>query len=135
MADVGNLLARLMLTVLFFVSAWGKIANVAGVAKVLAVRGVPLPVATGYLFALLELAGALMVVTGYRVRLGAVLLLLLTAGTILVSHNFWDMDGLDSVRNQTQALKNLAIMGGLLMVAVAGAGRFAWRPKGWPKRK
>jgi putative oxidoreductase len=92
-------------------------------------RGVPLPVVAGYLFALLELAAALMVLTGYRIRLGAIILLLLTAGTILISHNFWDMEGLESVRNQTQALKNLAIMGGLLMVAVAGAGRFAWRPK------
>jgi putative oxidoreductase len=125
MSDLFAALARLLLTALFFVSAAGKFINVDGVTNTLAARGIPQPMLSGYLFAALEMIGALSVLFGYKARWGAVLLLLLTAGTILISHNFWDMEGLDRVRNQTQALKNLAIMGGLLLLAARGPGRFA----------
>jgi putative oxidoreductase len=125
MADFTALCARACLTALFFVSAMGKFMNVAGVANVLSARGVPFPVVFGYGFAALELAGALMVLIGYRARVGAWLLFLLTLGTIIVVHHFWDMQGAARASNQTHALKNLAIMGGLLMVAIAGPGRFS----------
>ena len=46
-------------------------------------------------------------------------------GTIVLSHAFWGMDGAARAMNQTQALKNLAIMGGLLMLAVVGPGRYS----------
>jgi len=129
MPDLFAALARLLLTGLFFVSAAGKFISIGGVTATLAARGIPLPMLSGYLFAALELIGALSVLLGYKARWGAVILLLLTAGTILISHNFWDMDGLDRVRNQTQALKNLAIMGGLLLLAARGPGRWAVRAR------
>lgn len=125
MPDFAALCARIFLTALFFVSAIGKFTSIAGVANVLAARGVPFPVVFGYCFAVLEIVGALMVLTGYRARTGAWLLFLLTLGTIVIVHHFWDMQGAARIGNQTQALKNLAIMGGLLMVAIAGPGRFA----------
>jgi putative oxidoreductase len=125
MADFTALCARVCLTALFFVSATGKFMSIAGVATALSARGVPFPVVFGYGFAVLELVGALMVLTGYRARVGAWLLFLLTLGTIVVVHHFWDMQGAARAANQTHALKNLAIMGGLLMVAIAGPGRFS----------
>jgi putative oxidoreductase len=125
MPDLFAVFARLLLTGLFFVSAAGKFINVDGVTNTFSARGIPQPMLSGYLFAAIELIGALSVLLGYRARWGAGVLLLLTAATILISHNFWDMEGLERIRSQTHALKNLAIMGGLLLLAARGPGRFA----------
>jgi putative oxidoreductase len=130
MSDFAYLLARAMLSVLFIISGYGKFMAVNGIANTLAARGFPQPTAFGYAVAALELAGGVLILVGFRARTAALVLLLFTAGTIAISHNFWDMDGLDRVRNQVQALKNLAIMGGLLLLAAGGPGRFAITQRG-----
>jgi putative oxidoreductase len=125
MSDFAYALARTMLAVVFIVSGVAKFMNVTGTADTLAAHGFLFPTVFGYATAALEVAGGCCVMIGYRARWAALVLLVFTAGTVAVSHHFWDMEGLERVRNQTQALKNLAIMGGLLLIAVGGAGRFS----------
>ena len=55
----------------------------------------------------------------------AIALLLFTACTIIFAHPFWTMEGAARAANQVQALKNLAIMGGLLIFAAMGSGRYS----------
>jgi putative oxidoreductase len=43
-----------------------------------------------------------------------------TAGTIFFVHNFWDMTGDAYEQNMIQALKNLSIIGGLLLIVAVG---------------
>src|SRR5216684_5105082 len=71
-----------------------------------------------------SLAG-ISVLIGFKTRWGAIALLLFTACTIIFAHNFWTMEGAARAANQVQALKNLAIMGGLLAFAVVGSGRYS----------
>jgi putative oxidoreductase len=125
MTDFAYALARAMLAAVFIVSGIAKFINVTGTADTLSAHGFPLPTVFGYATAALELAGGFCILAGYRARWAALVLLVFTAGTIAVSHHFWDMEGLERVRNQTQALKNLAIMGGLLLIAAGGPGRFS----------
>lgn len=125
MSNFAYALARAMLALVFIVAGIGKFINVTGIADILAARGLPQPVAFGYGVAALEAFGGLSVLIGYKARWSALVLLVLTAGTVAILHNFWDMEGLERVRNQTQALKSLAIMGGLLLIAVGGPGRFS----------
>jgi putative oxidoreductase len=40
-----------------------------------------------------------------------------------LGHPFWTMEGAARALNQTQFFKNIAIMGGLLLLASAGPGR------------
>jgi putative oxidoreductase len=40
-------------------------------------------------------------------------------------HNFWAAQGMAAGGMQTQFLKNLGIMGGLLMIAAHGAGKWS----------
>src|SRR6185437_16602754 len=40
-------------------------------------------------------------------------------------HNFWAFQGMTAGGMQTQFLKNVGIMGGLLMIAACGAGRWS----------
>lgn len=70
---------------------------------------------------LFELLGGLMVLFGYREKLGATLLLLSLIPVTLLFHSFWFFEGPTRELQLTMFLKNLAILGGLLIVAIHGA--------------
>jgi putative oxidoreductase len=112
-----DLAARLFLATLFIVAGWGKIGNYEGVAGYMASMGVP-----GFLLPLviaLELVGGIAIAVGYRTRLVAFLL----AGFCLLSGLIFHSP-LDPAE-QTQFMKNLAIAGGFLLLAMHGAGRLS----------
>ena len=106
-----NRIARLLLCLVFVHSLVGKITGFAGPAAAIAAKGLPLaPVLLLAAIALMA-AGSALVISGWRPRLGAVLLLLFLVPTSLLFHG--DLaDGAERI----QLLKNLAIVGGLLLV-------------------
>jgi putative oxidoreductase len=125
---------RIFLSLVFIVAGIQKVMNVGGIAKMLEDNKVPIPEqivpylgampkyeALGYLVAGIEVVGGLMVLVGLWARWGALLLALFTAGTIYFVHHFWSMEGAAYTSNMTQALKNLSIIGGLLLVVGAGS--------------
>jgi putative oxidoreductase len=133
--NVSITLGRIFLSLVFIVAGIQKLMNVGGIAKMLEDNKVPIPEqilpylgaipkyeALGYLVAGVELVGGLMVMVGLWARWGAMLLAIFTALTIVVVHHFWDMDGAAYTSNMTQALKNLSIIGGLLLVVGIGSG-------------
>lgn len=71
---------------------------------------------------LLELSGGLMVLLGFRERLGAILLLLVIIPATLLFHSFWFLDP-GSVREMQAQIffRNLAILSGLIFVTIHGA--------------
>ena len=58
-------------------------------------------------------------------RWAAFLLLLFIIPVSLVYHNFWTMEGAQAAMNKIQFLKNVSIMGGMLLVAAFGPGRYS----------
>ena len=73
----------------------------------------------------LMIFGGVLILTGYRSKLGAVLLLLYYIPATLIIYSFWN-DPPELYRiNSIQFMKNLAIIGGLMMVFVNGAGRYS----------
>lgn len=70
---------------------------------------------------LLELGGGCLVLLGIREKSGAALLLIFLIPTTILMYPFWFIE--DGVREgpATLFLKNLAIIGGLIMVALHGA--------------
>lgn len=70
---------------------------------------------------LLEFVGGILVLLGVREKLGAGLLIAFLVPTTLIMHPFWYHDGLQSELQSIMFLKNFAMIGGLLMVAVHGA--------------
>ncbi|MEB3269134.1 MAG: DoxX family membrane protein, partial [Leptolyngbya sp.] len=64
-----------------------------------------------------QLLGALSLVLGYQVKIGALLLIIFLVPTNLLFHNF-----LMDASQLGQFLKNLGLIGGLLMVIYTGAG-------------
>ena len=84
--------------------------------------GIPKYEALGYLLAAIEIICGLMVLIGLKARWAALVLVVFTACTIIFVHHFWDMQGDALIQNRADALKNLSIMGGLLLIVAVGAG-------------
>ena len=51
-----------------------------------------------------------------------------TLGTALLGHRYWSLEGTARHQNELNFYKNLSIMGGLLLLAITGPGRFALMP-------
>jgi putative oxidoreductase len=128
------LIGRILVPIVFIAAGVQKAFNVGGIAKMLADNKVPFPdeiavylggmpkyEALGYLIAAIEIICGLMVLVGLGARWGALILAVFTACTIFFIHHFWDMEGVAAQTNQTAALKNLAIIGGLLLIVAGGA--------------
>ena len=125
MQDFGYALGRALLSVIFLVSGFTKLMDVTAIGRTLGNAGFPQPRYFGYAVAAAELIGGAMLLLGFRARWVALALFLFTAGTIVIAHAFWTMEGAARAANQVQALKNLAIMGGLLLVGSVGSGRLS----------
>ena len=130
-------LGRILVPIIFIVSGWEKLLNIKGTVTALESKNLPIPVeietyinmprfeALAYLVAIVELFGGAMILIGWKARWAALLLLVFTAAATFYFHNFWVMEGADRAMNQIQALKNLSIMGALLMIAAVGSGAVA----------
>ena len=105
-----NRIARVLLCLVFLHAVIGKLTGFAGVAGAIAAKGLPLaPVLLVAALALMAV-GSVLVISGWKASLGAVLLLFLVPTTLLFHGDVADK------MERIQLLKNLAIMGGLLLV-------------------
>ena len=124
-ADALLLLARVLLVALFLLTGWQKITGFGGTVDYMAGMKVPLPRLAAAVSVLMEFGVGLLLLLGIATRPLALLLLLFTFGTALLGHHYWTMEGAARHENQLMFFKNLGLMGGLLLLAVTGPGRFA----------
>jgi putative oxidoreductase len=91
-----------------------------------AAQGVPLASVLVPLSGVLAFTGALSILLGYRARIGAWLLILFLVPVTLALHNFWAVT--DPMMHQIQQVmffKNLAMIGGALLISYFGAGPYS----------
>lgn len=128
------LLARVMLSWLFLYSAYGKLTDWSGYVAYMSAKGMP--------FASLFLAGTIVfllvggvsVLVGYKARIGSLPLLVFLLPTTLIFHNFWAFDGAEQQTQLINFMKNVAIMGGVLMVTAFGSGPLSLDARKAPSR-
>lgn len=123
--DFAALVARVLLSVIFIYSGFGKITAFAGTAGAIAGKGLPMPELLTACTIAIELGGGLLLLLGWKARWAALAIFLFLIPTTLVFHNFWASPPEQPVAQRTNFLKNLAIMGGMLMVWAFGPGRYA----------
>ncbi|HRK02375.1 MAG TPA: DoxX family protein [Oligoflexia bacterium] len=128
MQAVITLVGRNFLALIFLSSGVSKIAKYSDTVAYMQQKG--MPAAPFFLFAavLIELSAALALITGYRARTGALLLVLFLVPTTYIFHYKSAFDAQMNVIDQIQMislLKNIAIIGGLLGVYANGPGPWA----------
>lgn len=117
MAKIAALLGRILLGALFIFAGFGKIMDPAGTASYMEAQS-PVPGSLAMAVGIFEIVAGLVLASGFMTRLAAVLLIGFTALATLFFHA--------KVTDPTQAamaLKNLAVIGGLLMVFAYGQVR------------
>ncbi|EYS83658.1 LysR family transcriptional regulator [Cupriavidus sp. SK-4] len=113
-------IGRTLIAAIFLISGIGKLMAPGATMAYIGSLGLPAP-ALGLLGALvLELAGAVLLVVGYRTRLVALLLAAYAVVTALIFHH-----ALADQNQMFHFLKNLVMAGGLLQVVAFGPGAFS----------
>ncbi|MCR9293043.1 MAG: DoxX family protein [bacterium] len=120
-----SLASRVLIALIYLLSAVGnKIPNFSSVAEYMASENVPFPqlmLVGGIVFLI---TGSLSIITGFRARWGAVLLLLFLILATYFFHDFWNFEGQEAQQQMIQFMKNLSLMGSMLFILANGPG--AW---------
>lgn len=118
MEKVSQLVARLFIGQIFLLSGFFKISGYEGTQGYMEAMGLPgmlLP-----LVILLEIGGGLAIVAGWQTRLVSMVLAAFTLVAAVIFHN-----NLSDQMQMIMFMKNIAITGGLILLAVHGAGGYS----------
>ena len=120
-----SLLGRILLALMFLIAGIGKIgAGFAGTVGYIGSVGLPMPQVLAVGAIIVEIVGAVALIVGWKTRWAALALALFTVAAALLFYNYWAMPANQQMMQQIIFMKNLAVAGGLLMLAIAGPG--AW---------
>ncbi|MCR9287528.1 DoxX family membrane protein [Saprospiraceae bacterium] len=137
--DIADLIARLCLAFIFLYEAYDSLVYFKATKAKMIEYGLTwnseFLLVSGIILLIL---GGIMLLSGYRSGLGVTLLLMYWIPVTFIVHDFWNIDRdcnfevtclswVDEYRRiqGIMFMKNIAIMGGLLMVWVNGSGRYS----------
>jgi len=116
---------RLCITYIFATSGIAKVMAWRDNVAYMGTRHLPVIPVLLAIAAVVELGGSLCLITGFQARVAAFVMFLYTTAVTLVFHNYWAYSGMLAGTQETHFRKNLAIMGGLLILAYCGPGKWA----------
>jgi putative oxidoreductase len=117
-----SLVGRLLLALLFVPAGVMKITGFSGTVGYIASVGLPLASLGAVLAIVVEVGAGLALAVGWRIRWAALVLAAFTLVATVLFHNFWAMPADQAFVQQLMFFKNIAVVGGLLVVAAFGAG-------------
>jgi putative oxidoreductase len=128
-----NVLSRALMAAVFIVYGYFKFIDVTSILNNpgtkrfmdLVAAGTPAPAWLGYLIAAIELLGGLAILIGFKTRWVALALAIWLVVATALGHPFWLMEGAARGANQAHFYKNVAMLGGFLLLAITGGGRYA----------
>jgi putative oxidoreductase len=125
------LIARIGLVAVFPVSAAYKIMEWPGIENVVTKAGLPYARELAIAGTAAELVLPLLVIAGMFTRLSAIGLIVYTIVATAIAHRFWEFSGQQQFMQLMSFLKNIGLIGGLVVIASIGSGRYAL----WPSQK
>ncbi len=120
-----TLVGRILLAALFIPAGLSKITGFAGTAGYIASKGLPLPEVGAAIAIAVEVLAGLALLFGFGTRVAALALAVFTLAATFIFHNFWALPADQVMMQQLMFMKNIAVVGGLLVLAAHGAGRFS----------
>jgi putative oxidoreductase len=126
MPAAASLFARIMIATIFLMSAVGnKIPQFNSVAGYMAAEGVPLPQISLVGAIIFLIVGSVSVIAGFKIRIGAALLLVFLTLATYFFHDFWTFEGQEQQMQMIQFMKNLSLMGTMMFLMANGAGQLS----------
>lgn len=120
--DAFNFAARLLFVVMFLPAGIGKLTGFAGTVGYISSVGLPLPAVGAALAVVIEIAGSIALLVGFRTRVTALVLAVFTLVASFFFHAFWSAPADQAFVVQLLFYKNIALAGGLLALVANGAG-------------
>ena len=122
--NTASLLGRALIALLFIPAGFAKIGGFAGLTGYIASKGVPLPQVAAAIAIFVDMVLGLALLFGWKARWAALGMAIFVAVITPIFHNYWASPPAQLTAQQLNFYKNLAVVGGLLVV-------FAFGPGGW----
>lgn len=116
-----NLLGRVLFVALFLPAGIGKLSNFSGTVGYISSVGLPLPALAAVLALVVEIAGSVALLLGFGTRIAALVLAAFTLVASFFFHAYWSVPADQAFVTQLLFFKNIAVVGGLLVLAAQGA--------------
>ena len=116
------LIGRVLLALMFLMAGFSKFGGLEGTAGYIASKGLPMPQVLAIGAAVLEFGAAVLLIIGWQARWAALALAAFTLLATMLFHNFWAMPAEQQMVQQLMFMKNISVVGGLLVVFGLGAG-------------
>ena len=117
-----SFIGRVLFVLLFLPAGIGKITGFAGTVGYINSFGLPAPELATVVALLVEILGSLCLLAGYQTRIASIVLAVFTLVATFFFHNYWAAPADQAFVAQLLFFKNIAVVGGLLILAAQGAG-------------
>ncbi len=122
MTDIGLIVARVMIAVMFIASGYGAVMDLSGASAYFAELGLPVPLLVAVGTAFFEVAAGALLIAGFQTRIVAAVLAAFCLFATYVGHYGQGADAASVFTHQQMLLKDVAVAGGLILVALFGGG-------------
>jgi putative oxidoreductase len=129
-------IGRLLFSALFIFSGVNHFMQVDALTAYVQASGLPQPRLAVLGTGVMLLVGGPCVLLGGFARLGAALIALFLLAAAFTMHRFWGLeDAQMAAQQQSQLMKNVALVGGALLIIYFGPGPFSFRRRASLKRE
>jgi putative oxidoreductase len=123
--NTANLIGRILIASLFLPAGVSKLMSFDGTVAYFTSLGMAIPSLMTIGVIAIEILGGLALILGYKTRIAAVVLALFTIGASIIGHAYWAASADQAFVAKLLFYKNMAIVGGLLILAAVGAGQLS----------
>ncbi len=124
-SNLFTLIGRLALAALFLPAGLSKIYGFGGTVGYIESVGLPLASLGAVIAIIVEIAGGAALIAGFFTRTAAIILAIFTLLASVFFHAYWAVPADQAFMQQLLFYKNIAVVGGLLILAAHGAGQFS----------
>ena len=123
--DWAALLGRILLAGIFVISGFQKITGFEDTVGYIADKALPLPQVLAVIAILIECVGGLAIIAGWKTRWAAVAFIVFLIVITPIFHGYWASPPDQMMEQQINFMKNVAILGGCLLLSAFGPGRYS----------
>lgn len=117
------LVGRILFSLVFIISGSGHLFKAGEMIGYAQQMGVPLASVAVPVTGIMIILGGLSIILGYKVKWGALLLIIFLIPTSFMMHPFWKItDPMQSQMQMVMFMKNLSMLGGALLIYYFGSG-------------